>query len=224
MSLSPLFLYRAHVLWKLLSEPFSRAFYRKPKLTLRTNQKSQSESPEAGWGPVQGDSGLGWYSSSTPQGHFTAGFHFLQNSIYSSSKQNNLLKGMTHVYNNTNLKCASRWCLESFSEGRVSSIILFQIRHSGMKLSISTYPAHFPHQNWAEAKQHVHLCPKSAHPKWPPNRLELTVTLERHFWRERGAVCHTYYPRFRLESNRLFVHFFCPRRSRSQIFFPLVSN
>lgn len=69
---------------------------------------------------------------------------------------------------------------------------------------------------WSQTN--AHLCPKSTHPKWPLNRLELTVTLERHFWHEQGAVCHTYYARFRLESNSLFVHFFCLRRSCSQIF------
>lgn len=60
--------------------------------------------------------------------------------------------------------------------------------------------------------------PNQLPPNGPLKRLHLTATLERHFWSERGAVCHTYYPRIRSESNSLFVHFFCRRRSCSQIF------
>ena len=74
---------------------------------------------------------------------------------------------------------------------------------------------------WSRSsKKHDHLRPRSAHPKRPLDRLQLTVALERHFWHERGAVCHTYYPRSRLESNSRFVRFFCLRRARSQIFPP----
>lgn len=67
-------------------------------------------------------------------------------------------------------------------------------------------------------KQHAHLCPTSTHPKWPLNRLELTVALERHFWHGQGAVCHTHYPRFRLKSLIVFLFTSSVSVARFQIF------
>lgn len=200
----------------IFSEPFFfSSFIRKPKLMLRTNQKSQSDFPEAGWGK-----GLGWYGNST-QRHFLMDLiscqmlciHLVTKTIYSLRK--------THSNGSRlliwNVSC---WCLENNFQCLLFFFFHMLMLYFGMKLLISTYSGHFcsgclcrfsiaylimysSTRRGLRPNNFANLCPTSTHPKWPLNWLELRVTLERHFWNEPGAVRHTYYPRFRLESNSL---------------------